>query len=60
MLAPPGSMMKVPSLEYWRGFIEVVGVDDEGFFSRMLEKVLLKSSKTMTKVPSTECWRGFC
>jgi hypothetical protein len=29
--------MKVPSPECGRGFIEVIKVDDEGSFSRMLE-----------------------
>jgi hypothetical protein len=33
------SMTKVPSPKYWRGFVEVTGVNDEGSFSRMWERV---------------------
>ena len=52
-------MMKVPSPECWRGFVEVAGVDDEGSFSKMLEKVLSMLSMLMTKAPSPKCWTGF-
>ena len=31
-------MAKIPSPECWRGFVEVARVDDEGSFSRMLER----------------------
>jgi hypothetical protein len=31
--------MKVSSLKCWRRFVEVVGVDDEGSLSKILEKV---------------------
>ena len=31
-------MTKIPSPECWRGFVEVMEVDDEGSFSRMLER----------------------
>jgi hypothetical protein len=48
-------MTKVLSLQnVGEGFVEVVRVDDEGSFSRMLEKILLKSPESMTKVPSLE------
>jgi hypothetical protein len=38
-LKSPDLMTKVPSPDCWRRFVEVDGVDDEGSFSKMLEKV---------------------
>jgi hypothetical protein len=44
------------------GITDVADVDDEGTFSRILEKVslMLKSPRSMTKVPSPECWEKVC
>jgi hypothetical protein len=39
------------------GYVVVTEIDDEGSFSRLLEKVMLISPRSMTKVPSPDCWR---